>query len=80
MITRLQRDVLFFVAEFSARERIGPSYRDIADGIGQRSTSGVHNTVARLKARGFLASEPRLARSIGITAKGAQWIVDTKVD
>lgn len=49
------------------RDGVPPSYRQLGEELGMASQSAVHRLIVRLRDRGFVAFEPRKARSLRIT-------------
>lgn len=63
-LTSRQRDLLHFVRAYQAREEISPTYAEIAEHLGYRSLSTVHELVAVLVAKGFLRKSFNTVRSL----------------
>ena len=61
-----QEAVIEFVREYWAEWRFGPSYREIADGIGVASSSNATYWVRKLAREGLLAYAPGIARSVRV--------------
>lgn len=53
-LTRVQAEALAFMVAFQEKHGHAPSFREMADGLGLRSTSGVHRQVRALEERGVL--------------------------
>ena len=66
MLTNRQREALDFIAGFVAREGYGPSYDEIARGIGLASKSGVSRMIGELEERRYITRKPRSPRSIEV--------------
>ncbi|MDE2021107.1 MAG: hypothetical protein KGJ13_12285 [Patescibacteria group bacterium] len=66
MLTKRQRDLLRYVADFEKRQGFCPTYEMMARGIGLKSKSGAHRLVTGLERRGFLRRIPRANQSIEI--------------
>jgi len=63
-ITPRQREIWQWIADYHARERIGPSVRDVAKAFRIASPNGVMAHVRPLVKRGWLESKRNIARSI----------------
>ena len=53
-MTPRQHETMVFIQSFKATERRWPTYREIAAGLGMKSTGGAHHAVDRLVERGHL--------------------------
>jgi repressor LexA len=62
-MTPRQRDVLRFIDQYWHSHGCSPSYRLIAQGVGLKSTSQVHQLIKNLHERGFIERMPGRARS-----------------
>jgi SOS-response transcriptional repressor LexA len=56
----------FIVVYLETHHGIAPSYREIADHLGRKSASGIHDIVARLCDRGLIRRLHHHARSIEV--------------
>lgn len=65
--TKKQRELLTFIADFSAGHGYSPSYREIMKGLNYNSVATVALHVNSLIARGHLAKRGRSARSLELT-------------
>ena len=63
-LTERQASVLKFIRRFIAANGIPPTVREIADGIGGKSTDHAHHIVLALRERNHIDYVPRRARSI----------------
>jgi len=63
-LTKRQREVYDFIAEFTARNGYCPSYEEIASGIGVASLATVHKHLAGLETRAVLRRHKNLSRSL----------------
>jgi SOS-response transcriptional repressor LexA len=66
-LTRTQRRLLDFVAGFIAKRGYSPSYTEMKDGIGFRSTGAIATLVAGLEQRGYILRLRGRHRSIALT-------------
>jgi repressor LexA len=64
VLTPRQRTILQFIAEYAAANGCSPSDRDIADGVGLKSTSSVHYHLVQLKAAGYVTYEEGAPRTV----------------
>lgn len=67
--TPKQQRCLEFIESFIAEHRFSPSYREIRDGLGFKSTTQVHALVNSLKERGYVSFLPRKSRSISLVER-----------
>lgn len=67
--TPQMQKALDFIAGYIALKGYSPSYRDIADGLGLKSTNGAHRLVDSLRERGLVSILPRKSRSISIVER-----------
>lgn len=65
-LTPPQRQALTFIAGFTAKEGVSPSYSEIAAGLGRASKGNVHAIVRQLVERGAVRVGNGRARSIAI--------------
>lgn len=70
-LTKKQRLIFDFVAEFIGRNGFGPSFEEIGRGVGLCSLATVHKHVEVLCAKGWLSRSPRVSRSIAIMPEAA---------
>ncbi|MGE0725082.1 MAG: LexA family protein [Alphaproteobacteria bacterium] len=66
MLTRRQAAALRFLAQFLADHGHGPTFDQIALGIGLRSKSGIAVLVAGLEERGFVRRHRKRARALEV--------------
>ena len=74
-LSNRQRDILEFIHLKMTEDRIQPSYREIGDAMGIRSTNGVSDHIKALIRKGYLErlggnGKAALARSLSITELG----------
>lgn len=65
-LTPSQRRVLDFIREYTAREGMPPTVREIGAGLGFSSPNAVVCHLSRLRQKGFLTHHPRRSRGIGV--------------
>jgi SOS-response transcriptional repressor LexA len=66
MLTRQQAALLTFVDEFTRERGYGPSYVEIAVGVGSKSKGHVASLVKGLVQREFMISRPNQSRSLQV--------------
>jgi repressor LexA len=67
-LTRKQQQILDFILKWQRTEGATPTYQEIADQFGFRSLNSVTEHLRLLRQKGFLANEPRKARSLRVTS------------
>src|SRR5215470_16862956 len=65
-ITKRQREMYDFIAEFVQRNNYTPSYQEIADGTGLNSLATVHKHITNLEKKGLLSRDYNRSRSIDL--------------
>ena len=66
MLTKRQHDLLVFINQRLTETGVSPSFKEMADGVGLRSTSGVHRGILELEERGFIRRLPYRRRAIEV--------------
>ena len=66
MLTKRQRDLLWFIHGRVKETGVAPSYGEMADAMGMSSKSPIHWMLKSLEERGFIKRLPRRARAIEI--------------
>jgi SOS-response transcriptional repressor LexA len=67
MLTKRQNDLLQFLIQYEGLHgSVGPTYQEMADGIGVRSKSSIDRLLKGLEAREFIKRIPFAPRSIAI--------------
>lgn len=66
-LTRRQKEVLDFLADFIDRKGYSPSYEEIAEGIDLNSIATVHKHIAALETKGYLKRGFNQSRSVEIS-------------
>ena len=67
-ITKRQRQVYDFIAEFVQRQGYCPSFEEIGAGLGLSSMATVHKHITNLEKKGLLRRDANRARSLDIQA------------
>jgi repressor LexA len=65
-LTRRQRQVYDFIAEFVARNGYSPSFEEIGDALGLSSLATVHKHISNLEQKGILKRDYNRSRSIDL--------------
>ena len=65
-ITKRQRQVYDFIAEFVQKNQYSPSFEEIGDGLGLSSLATVHKHVSNLEKKGLLSRDYNRSRSIDL--------------
>lgn len=65
-ITRRQRQVYDFIAEFVQRNQYSPSFEEIGEGLGLSSLATVHKHITNLEKKGLLSRDYNRSRSIDL--------------
>lgn len=66
-LTRRQKEVLDYLADFIERKGYSPSYEEIAEGIDLNSIATVHKHIAALEGKGYLKRGFNQSRSVEIS-------------
>ena len=65
-ITKRQREVYDFIAEFVQRNQYSPSFEEIGEGLGLTSLATVHKHISNLEKKGLLSRDYNRSRSIDL--------------
>jgi repressor LexA len=65
-ITKRQRQVYDFIAEFVQQKQYSPSFEEIGEGLGLSSLATVHKHVSNLEKKGLLSRDYNRSRSIDL--------------
>jgi repressor LexA len=71
-LTRRQKQVLDFIAQFVEQHGYSPSYQEIAEGLGLGSLATVHKHIHALEAKHYLKRRFNRSRSLDLTQKYLQ--------
>ncbi|MCL6545997.1 MAG: transcriptional repressor LexA [Bryobacteraceae bacterium] len=71
-LTRRQKQVLDFIAQFVELHGYSPSYQEIAEGLGLGSLATVHKHIHALEAKHYLKRSFNRSRSLDLTQKYLQ--------
>jgi len=66
-LTKRQKDVLDFLAEFVRENGYSPSYEELADKLGLSSLATVHKHISSLEAKGYLRRGFNQSRSLEVS-------------
>ncbi|HZT35261.1 MAG TPA: hypothetical protein VFA15_05035, partial [Nitrososphaera sp.] len=61
-ITRRQRQVYDFIAEFVQKNQYSPSFEEIGEGLGLSSLATVHKHITNLEEKGLLSRDYNRSR------------------
>ncbi len=64
MLTRKQRDLLYFIQSRVKDDDVAPSFDEMREALGLKSKSGIHRLISALEERGYLERLPHRARAI----------------
>lgn len=67
-LTRRQRQVYDYIAEFVQKNGYSPSFEEIGDGLGLSSLATVHKHISNLERKGLLRRDYNRSRSIDLIA------------
>ena len=70
-LTKRQKEVLEFLAEFIDKNRYSPSYEEIADGLSLSSLATIHKHISSLESKGYLRRAFNQSRSLEIAPRYA---------
>src|SRR2546428_13484340 len=65
-ITKRQRKVYDFIADFVQKNQYSPSFEEIGDGLGLSSLATVHKHISNLEKKGLLSRDYNRSRSIDL--------------
>src|ERR1700733_14999102 len=71
-LTKRQKDVLDFIADFVEENGYSPSYEELAHGLKLASLATVHKHIQALESRNYLRRLFNQSRSIEVSAKYVQ--------
>ena len=66
MLTKRQYELLVFINQRLTETGVSPSFKEMADAMGVRSTNTVHRQVLELEERGFIRRLPHRVRAIEV--------------
>ena len=69
-MTSKQLKLLDFITDFVSENRYSPSYREMMDHVGVKSTNSIHQMIRRLEEQGLVTIEFSKARSVLPVNKG----------
>jgi len=70
-LTKRQKEVLEFLADFIDRNRYSPSYEEIANGLSLNSLATIHKHISSLESKGYLRRAFNQSRSLEIAPRYA---------
>jgi len=66
MLTKKQKDLLFFIHQKMSEDDIPPSFEEMKNALGLKSKSGIHRLISALVERGYIERLPHRARALEI--------------
>jgi repressor LexA len=66
MLTRKQKDLLYFIHQCVQRDGVSPSFDEMKEALDLRSKSGIHRLITALEERGFIRRLAHRARAIEV--------------
>ena len=70
-LTKRQKEVIEFLADFIEKNRYSPSYEEIADGLSLNSLATIHKHISSLESKGYLRRSFNQSRSLEISPRYA---------
>ena len=70
-LTKRQKEVIEFLADFIEKNRYSPSYEEIADGLSLNSLATIHKHISSLESKGYLRRAFNQSRSLEISPRYA---------
>jgi len=70
-LTKRQKEVIEFLADFIDKNRYSPSYEEIADGLSLNSLATIHKHISSLESKGYLRRAFNQSRSLEISPRYA---------
>ncbi len=74
-LTARQREIFDYLVKFTEENGYQPSYREIGQHFGIKSTRAVSDLIEALQRKGYLEKDPSRARSVSFTQRG---MINTK--
>lgn len=65
----LREQICKFITEYTATHSYAPTIREIADGVGLKSSSSVHSHLTQLEIEGRIETKPYCPRAIKVIEK-----------
>ena len=66
MLTKKQRDLLFYIHEHMEGSDVPPSFEEMKEALGLKSKSGIHRLISALEERGYIERLPHRARALRV--------------
>jgi repressor LexA len=73
-LTRRQKDVLEFIADFQRREGVSPTHREICDRFGFSSYGTAHKHLKLLERKGFLRRHDHQKRGLQLSVRATRFL------
>lgn len=78
-LTRRQQAAYDFIVKYIEEKSLSPTYAEIRDAMGEKSSSGAHRVIHSLQRRGFITFRSGMARSIEIAGRHRSADKETKM-
>jgi repressor LexA len=73
-LTRRQKEILEFLADFRRRERVSPTHREICEHFGFASYGTAHKHLKLLERKGFLRRHDHQKRGLELSPRAERWL------
>jgi len=73
-LTRRQKEILEFIADFRRRERVSPTHREICERFGFASYGTAHKHLKLLQRKGFVRRHDHQKRGLQLSARALRWL------
>jgi repressor LexA len=73
-LTRRQKEILEFIAEFRRREGVSPTHREICERFGFASYGTAHKHLKLLERKGFLRRHDHQKRGLQLSPRALRWL------
>ena len=68
LLSERQQQILDFIHAYTERHGVSPSFKEIGDAVGLKSSSGVKHQIEQLQRKGYVTRRDRTPRSIVLVA------------
>jgi repressor LexA len=73
-LTLRQAELLRAIGRSLRARGYAPTWRELCDALGIKSTNGIHDHLRRVEAKGYLRCDRMKTRAIAITEAGFAWL------
>lgn len=77
-LTERQQSILAFIQKFQRAQSMPPTYREIGEAFGIRSTNGVRSILSSIEKKGRIRLMPKVSRGIQVVETADPAMVDSK--